>query len=280
MNRSVAVIIPAYNRATTLQRALDSVFAQTFPAQEVCVVDDGSVDGTRRLVESNYPAAIYIYQKNKGVSAARNLGVNSTKSDWLAFLDSDDEWLPQKLECQMDALEASPEHKVVHSEEIWIRHGKRVNQMHKHQKRGGFIFSHCLPRCVISPSAVVLARDLFMEMNGFDESLPACEDYDLWLRICSHQAVLYIDTPLLRKYGGHKDQLSGIHWGLDRFRVQAIINLLESTTLENAQRQRAISTLLEKAGILRNGSLKREKSDAVRYYDGIIQKYAMLEHSS
>ncbi len=289
MDDSIAVIIPAYNRVNTLQRALDSVFAQTaaqtfprtfsraFPrttaVQEICVVDDGSSDGTRELIAHNYPTVGYVYQENSGVSAARNTGVKNTSSSWLAFLDSDDKWLPQKLQLQLELLRENPEYKLVHSDEVWIRNGKRVNQGRKHQKRGGYIFPFCLPRCVISPSSVVLHRGLFAEIQGFDESLPACEDYDLWLKICSQQEVLYIDKPLLAKYGGHEDQLSKLHWGMDRFRLKSIANLLASSTLDNTQRKLAISTLREKAEILKNGALKRGKLDVVRYYEQLIQEY-------
>ncbi len=280
MNESVAVIIPTYNRANTLQRALDSVSAQTLAAQEICVVDDGSKDETRELVERNYPEVNYIRQDNQGVSAARNAGVKGTSSTWLAFLDSDDEWLPQKLELQLEALRGNPGHKMIHGEEIWIRHGKRVNQKLKHQKSGGYIFPNCLPLCVISPSAVMLDRELFSEMNGFDEALPACEDYDLWLRVCSQHEVLYLDTPLIRKYGGHADQLSRLHWGMDRFRVQALATLLESQLLDKLQRQLAISTLLQKLEILKNGALKREKLEVVRQYDELIEKYSHAELST
>ncbi len=273
MDDSIAVIIPTYNRVDTLKRALDSVFAQTIAVQEICVVDDGSTDGTRELIVHDYPAVGYVYQQNRGVSAARNIGVKNTRSTWLAFLDSDDKWLPQKLQLQLELLRENPECKLVHSNEVWIRNGKRVNQMRKHQKRGGYIFPFCLPLCVISPSAVVLDRGLFVEMQGFDESLPVCEDYDLWLKICSQQEVLYIDKPLLNKYGGHEDQLSKLYWGMDRFRVKALANLLASSMLDNTQRKLAISTLREKAEVVKNGALKREKLDVVRYYCQLIKEY-------
>ena len=270
MNDSVAVIIPTYNRAATLGRALDSVYAQTRPAEEVCVVDDGSVDGTEELVRDQYPDATYIKQENSGVSSARNTGVEATTSTYLSFLDSDDEWLPKKLETQLSALQAEPDFKLVHSDEIWIRNGKRVNQMDKHKKRGGDVFFHCLPLCVISPSAVVMQRSLFLDLGGFDELLPACEDYDLWLRLCSREKVLYIDVPLLKKYGGHEDQLSRQYWGMDRFRVQSLVKLLGSGVLEGEQEQMVRMTLLEKAKILRNGAAKRGKVESAEYYDQLI----------
>tara|TARA_B110000444_G_scaffold261176_1_gene311617 strand:- start:3835 stop:4680 length:846 start_codon:yes stop_codon:yes gene_type:complete len=274
MKESVAVIIPSYNRVATLGRALESVYSQSREADEVCVVDDGSVDGTEEFVREKYPNAIYIKTENSGVSSARNTGVEATTSQYLSFLDSDDEWLPEKLETQLSALQASPGYKLVHSDEIWIRNGKRVNQMDKHRKRGGEIFAHCLPLCVISPSSVVMERSLFVELGGFDEALPACEDYDLWLRLCSREQVLYIDVPLLKKYGGHEDQLSRQYWGMDRFRVQSLVKLLGSGVLGFEQERLARKCLLEKADILRSGAAKRGKTERAAYYQQLITGYA------
>jgi len=279
VNNTVAAIIPTYNRLATLGRALESVFTQSRQADEVCVVDDGSTDGTEELVKAQYPDTIYIRQKNSGVSSARNKGVGATTSKYLSFLDSDDEWLPKKLEIQLSALQAEPNFKLVHSDEIWIRNGKRVNQMDKHKKRGGELFTHCLPLCVISPSSVVMERSLYVDLGGFDESLPACEDYDLWLRICSREQVLYVDTPLLRKYGGHEDQLSRQHWGMDRFRVQSLVKLLSSSVLEYEQERLARMTLLEKVSILRNGALKRGKTENVKYYEKLLLDYGEVSES-
>lgn len=279
MNDSVAVIIPTYNRVATLARALESVYTQSRQADEVCVVDDGSIDGTEALVKDRYPNVVYIKQENSGVSSARNSGVEATTSNYLAFLDSDDEWLPKKLETQLSALQAQPTFRLVHSDEIWIRNGKRVNPMDKHRKRGGELFSDCLSLCVISPSAVVLERALYVELGGFDESLPACEDYDLWLRICSREQVLYIDTPLLRKYGGHEDQLSRQHWGMDRFRVQSLIKLLNSGVLTDEQERLAGVTLLQKAKILRNGAAKRGKTESAEYYEQLLVDHSDVSES-
>ena len=280
VNNSVAVIIPTYNRAATLCRALESVFTQSRKADEVCVVDDGSIDNTEELVKDQYPETIYIKQENSGVSSARNKGVEATSSKYLSFLDSDDEWLPKKLETQLSALQAKPDFKLVHSDEIWIRNGKRVNQMDKHRKRGGELFARCLALCVISPSSVVMERSLYVGLGGFDESLPACEDYDLWLRLCSREQVLYIDTPLLRKYGGHEDQLSRQYWGMDRFRVQSLVKLLNSGVLENEQKLLARMTLLEKAKILRNGAAKRGKTQSAEYYEQLLIDYREVDCES
>ncbi len=143
MAETVSVIIPSFNRRHCLPRALDSVLAQTVPALEIIVVDDGSSDGTRSLIASDYPQVTYLWQPNRGVSAARNAGIEAARGDWLAFLDSDDEWLPSKLELQLALASSMPQCPLVHSDEIWIRSGVRVNAMRKHEKAGGYIFERC-----------------------------------------------------------------------------------------------------------------------------------------
>ncbi|MES9888132.1 MAG: glycosyltransferase family A protein, partial [Candidatus Sedimenticola sp. 6PFRAG1] len=228
----ISVVIPTHNRATVLERALASVLTQTHPAMEVIVVDDGSEDRTRELLAQKFPSVRYLHQPNQGVSSARNLGIANARGDWIAFLDSDDEWLPGKLQAQKELLSNHPDIRICHTEEIWIRDGKRVNQMKKHTKQGGVIFRHCLPLCVISPSSVMIHRDVFEQVGVFDESLPACEDYDLWLRICARYPVAFIEQPQINKYGGHDDQLSRRHWGMDRFRLQALEKIIVSGEIQ------------------------------------------------
>lgn len=272
MPASVGVVIPTFNRAHLLGRALDSVFAQTLPPQQVIVVDDGSTDSTPDLV-AGYPGVSYLRQENRGVSAARNLGIRHCGRDWIALLDSDDEWLPEKLRVQFEVLAENPGHRLIHCDEIWIRKGRRVNPGDRHRKRGGWIFEHCLPLCVISPSAAVIEKSLLIEAGGFNEQLPACEDYDLWLRICSRFPVLYVDRPLLRKYGGHDDQLSRRHWGMDRFRVQALRDLLAAGNLSGCDRQAALASLREKCRILITGARKRGNSDIVTQYEALLAQF-------
>ena len=253
---NISVIIPTWNRAERLMNTLQSVFSQSLPPTEVIVVDDGSTDDTREIVRNQFPDVRYLFQQNKGVSSARNTGIKAASGDWIALLDSDDHWQPDKLKQQCEQLRASPDYKICHSDEIWIRNGRRVNPMKKHAKQGGHIFRQCLPLCVISPSAVLIHRDLFNEVGLFDERLPACEDYDLWLRICALHPVLYIDRPLITKTGGHADQLSRRHWGMDRFRIHALENILASNALDTANHAAALSTLLEKLAIVINGAIK------------------------
>ena len=256
----VSVIIPSFNRSHTLMRAIDSVLQQTSMPEEIWVIDDGSTDDTPHMLAANYPRVNVIRQENAGVSAARNTGIKQSQSPWVAFLDSDDEWMPNKLEMQFSKIEKDFDIGILHSDEIWIRNGRRVNPMNKHKKQGGDIFEQSLGLCAMSPSTVVLRRELLDEEGLFDESLPACEDYDLWLRLCYKYSVTYVDQMLIRKYGGHADQLSRQHWGMDRFRTFAIAKLLRRKVLTTEQDQAARKMLQKKCRVLLSGANKRKQS--------------------
>jgi len=269
--KTISVIIPSYNRAHTLPRALDSVLAQTRPADEIIVVDDGSTDDTEQLITHHYPQVIYIKQENQGVSAARNRAIEIAQGEWLALLDSDDQWLPEKLATQLARLDQQPDHKLIHSDEIWIRNGVRVNQMKKHAKSGGWIFENCLPLCAISPSAAMIHRDLFMETGLFDEALPACEDYDLWLRITARYPVLYCKEALILKYGGHEDQLSQQHWGMDRFRIQALVKCLEDNSLKHDNRAAAQAMLNKKINVVLKGARKHNNTSLINTLESLLR---------
>ena len=273
--KSISVIIPSHNRARLLPRCLDSVLAQTRGPDEIIVVDDGSTDGTAALVAERYPDIKLMAQPNRGVSAARNAGVRAARGDWVAFLDSDDAWLPAKLERQCQAIEKDPEQQALHTNEVWIRNGVRVNQKRKHKKRGGFIFQRCLPLCVISPSSVMLHRRVFAQVGLFDETLPVCEDYDLWLRICARMPVSFIDEPLVVKYGGHEDQLSKKHWGMDRFRIRALDKILDDEALAAPDRQAALAMLVEKAGIYLRGAKKHGNPVFVNECERVLARRAL-----
>ena len=262
---TVSVVIPTHNREDRLPAAIRSVRAQTFPPSEIVVIDDGSTDATPVLMDG-FPDVRYIRQENQGVSAARNHGIRAAKHEWIAFLDSDDEWLPLKLERQRRALEREPGLRFCHTDEIWVRRGRRVNPMKKHAKYGGRIFDRCLPLCVISPSSALMHRDLFDLYGLFDPDLPVCEDYDLWLRICSREPVLYVDEPLLLKYGGHEDQLSRRYWGMDRFRIRALEKLILSGALDREALAAALDTLCRKIDIYADGAEKRRRYEEAKGY--------------
>ncbi len=273
MSISISVIVPTHNRQNLLRRSLNSVLQQKTPAAELIVVDDGSTDHTEAMINAEFPSVKYLKQPQQGVSAARNNGIRHAQSTWLAFLDSDDEWLPDKLTVQKQAITDNPNVKICHSDEIWIRNSRRVNPHSKHQKKGGWIFQDCLPLCAISPSSVLIHQSIFKTVGLFDENLPACEDYDLWLRITHQYPVLYIDQALIKKYGGHDDQLSKKYWGMDRFRIRSIINLLEKHELKTNDGQAARQMLINKLEIYINGAKKRSKQEEINHYQKLLDHY-------
>jgi glycosyltransferase involved in cell wall biosynthesis len=263
MDPAVSIVIPTYNRASWLKEALESVRTQTFRDFEVIVVDDGSTDPTRDIIES-YKAEFnlrpLLFDSNHGVSWARNRGIEAARAPWIAFLDSDDLWLPRKLEVQTAYLKDHPELEIAQTEEIWIRRGVRVNPMKKHRKSGGRILERCLELCVVSPSATLLSRRILDEAGLFDESLPVCEDYDLWLRIACRFPIGLIPKPLIVKRGGHADQLSRKYPAMDLFRIRAIQNLLENHPLKPDERAVALRELERKCSIYAQGARRRGKT--------------------
>ncbi|MBN2289594.1 MAG: glycosyltransferase family 2 protein [Candidatus Glassbacteria bacterium] len=265
----VSVIIPAYNRAAMLGDAVNSVLGQTFGDFELIVVDDGSTDDTPRLLGGLAGRVTALRTHRQGVAAARNHGAAAATGRYLAFLDSDDLWLPEKLKCQVAAHRAHPDLRISHTDEVWVRRQRRVNPMRKHAKRGGRIFRYSLPMCRISPSSVVLERSLFEEVGGFDRHFCVCEDYELWLRITARYPVLFLERRLTVKRGGHPDQLSAACWGLDRFRVKALVKLLGLGILDEGQRREVFAELERKAGILAGGYAARGKARQAGRYAGL-----------
>ena len=253
----VSVIVPTYNRSAFLKEALESVLAQTVRADEVIVVDDGSTDETPRVLESFGSSVLVLRRENSGVSAARNAGIQAARGEWLAFLDSDDLWRPRKLEAQLAYLSARPEIGICQVEEIWIRNGKRLNPKKYHRKPSGFCFAALLERCLVSPSGVMIHRRVLEEVGLFDETLPACEDYDLWLRIGCRHPVGLVDEPLVVKRGGHPDQLSASIPMLDRYRIQALEKLLRSGVLTGEQQALALDALGRKCAVYAAGCARR-----------------------
>ncbi|MDA8752972.1 glycosyltransferase family 2 protein [Candidatus Marinimicrobia bacterium] len=258
---NISVVIPSFNRKNTLSRSIDSVLKQTYKPSEIILVDDGSTDGTRGFILSSYPNIKYFFQPKKGVSSARNKGILESSSEWIAFLDSDDEWMPQKLEKQKKQLEKHSGIFISHTNEIWIRNGVRVNQMKKHQKYGGYIFDKCLDICRMSPSSVLIHKRVISDIGVFDETLQVCEDYDLWLRITSKYSVLFEKELLIIKYGGHKDQLSKVKEGIEQFRIQSLEKILTTNYLTKDQFTTTKNMLIRKLSIYSKGLEKRNKFD-------------------
>jgi glycosyltransferase involved in cell wall biosynthesis len=259
--KRVSVIIPTHNRADVLGRAIASVLGQTWTDLELVVVDDGSTDETASvLAEFDDPRLTGMHQENKGVSSARNRGIAASSGRFIALLDSDDSWMPDKLEKQVRFM-AESGFEISQTDEIWIRNGARVNPRFKHAKPAGWFLERSLELCLISPSCVMFSRDLWDELGPFDERLPACEDYSLWLRVGARHPVGLVPEALTVKTGGHADQLSRRIIGLDLYRIYAVIDLLRTMELTDEQRAMAVASLKERVRLYAQGCIKHGKDE-------------------
>jgi len=263
---NISVVIPTYNRYDFLKRALTSVFAQTYQASEVIVIDDGSTDNTKNILQ-DFPTIKYIYQDNKGVSSARNLGIKHATHKWIAFLDSDDEWHRDKLQEQVSFHTINRNILMSYTDEKWIRDGIEMKIPKKFRKIGKDAFRENIEYCNIAPSSTIIYKRVLNELGTFDENLEVCEDYDLWLRVAILHDIGLINKKLITKYAGHEDQLSFKFWGMDRFRVIALENLLKLH--DNFLIK---ETLLKKYKLLLKGSIKYDRISEIEKYEKKIEE--------
>ena len=268
----VSVIIPTFNRAHCVAESIRSVLVQG--ELELIVVNDGSKDATVKELASFSTIQVINLTENRGVSYARNKGLERARGSLICFLDSDDLWEEGKLKAQVQWMQVHPECMAVYTDEIWIRNGVRVNPMKKHQKYSGDIFRRCLPLCIVSPSSVMLRKSILDEVGGFDELMPVCEDYDLWLRIAVRYPFKFLKEKLILKRGGHRDQLSRKYWGMDRWRVYSLYKLLRGNELNMQQREWVTEMLINKSSILIHGFEKRGKTEEARIYKNLVSHYS------
>lgn len=263
----ISVVIPVYNRAWSIRRAVDSCLSQAQCPTEIIVVDDGSRDETCEILRG-YGNRINLIseEENRGVSAARNRGIRASSCEWITFLDSDDEWKKDKLRRQVDYLEKNPFLEIVQCDEIWIKNGKRINKRKYHEKGEGWLWNRSLERCMISPSCVMVKKGLLERYGLFDTTLPACEDYDLWLRLSRHHMTGLDPSRNCIKYGGHRDQLSARYPAMDRFRVYALIKALEKEDQDDF-RKLLRNAILTRLTILAGGAVKRGRLDQAARYE-------------
>ena len=267
----ISVIIPVRNRVVEVKRAITSALNQTYQPKEVIVIDDASDTPLKDKLANELLDKIKILrlEKNMGVSFCRNLGIKRAKGDWIALLDSDDEWKKEKLKNQINYLKKNPFFEILQCDEIWIRNGVRVNRCKHHEKKEGFIFKKSLELCAISPSAVLFSKELIKHFGYFDINFPVCEDYELWLRITRQKPVGLNKQMDLIKYGGHSDQLSRSFEAIDRFRVVALIKSFEKEK-EPYFKKLLAENLKKRLLILYNGALKRAKTKTAQIYKDLI----------
>lgn len=257
-----------------IDQAVASVLGQSFTDFELIVVDDGSTDSTATRLAAYGSRLRVVSTPRLGVAAARNTGVSQAGGRYIAFLDSDDLWRPEKLARQTAFVLEHPGIRICQTEEIWMRNGVRVNPRAVHRKPAGDIFERSLALCLISPSAVMMSRELFDQFGGFDETFPVCEDYDLWLRISAEERVGLITDALVVKRGGHADQLSKSAWGMDRYRVRALRKILHSG-IQGERRAAALLALRHKVRVLANGARKRGKWRDAEEYEKLLFEFTM-----
>lgn len=268
MSKSIAIsiVLPTFNRRKSLERSIESILRQTYQNWELIIIDDGSTDSTSEIKSYLSDSRIkYFYQTNQGVSSARNSGIRKSQFEWVAFIDSDDQWLPEKLEKQVAVIERT-DAQWVHCEESWVRNGVLVNVPKKYKKTSGDIFLNCLSVCCVGPSTVIIKKDTLMEFGGFDNAYPVCEDYDLWLKLSLAYPIGFVDEALVVKYGGHSDQLSLKYKAMDLWRVRSLWQTLKriqnlQLQIEDKKKTALQSVLRDKIKVLLRGYLKHSNRE-------------------
>jgi len=203
----VSVIIPTYNRASMLGRAIQSVLDQTYRDFELIVVDDCSSDDTQEVTKGFADDRIrYIkHPTNRGGSAARNTGIRSSRGDYIGLLDDDDEWLPNKLELQVDLLDRLPEdYGVVYSGYRSEQSGKILGEYSPIHR--GDVYHQMLKSCFIGSPTILIRKICFDNAGRFDEALPSCQDWDMWIRLAKHYKFDFLPE-VLAVYNIHGDQI-------------------------------------------------------------------------
>jgi glycosyltransferase involved in cell wall biosynthesis len=211
-NPKVSVIIPTYNRAHLIDKAIKSVLNQTYQDYEIIVVDNASTDNTKEVVKgfNNFKIRYIYYCDNRGSSVARNVGIRASQGEFIALLDSDDEWLPEKLDRQVEVLQnESPEVGVVYSDVLYIdENSKNMNRKLRNPKKEGYIYEDLLGgNCVGTPSALLIKKECFHRFGLFDDLLKYHEDWDMWIRIAKYYRFVFIEVPLV-KYRLHSNRIS------------------------------------------------------------------------
>ena len=258
----ISVVIPTYNRKDFVVKAIESVLNQSRKVGEIIVIDDGSTDNTAQLLK-NFHEITYIYQNNSGVSSARNSGIRASSGDWIAFLDSDDVWQVDKIALQKKFHEDNPHILISHTDEEWIRDNKKINKPKKFEKFGGDIFERSLDYTTIGTSTLMVKKDIFDEVGVYDESLVACEDFDIFLRIAQKYEFGYLDKKLTKKIAGHTGQLSFETQFLDLYRVKSLLKFHEN--------KRVKRVIEQKVEVLKNGAKKHNNSALLHELEEIIK---------
>ena len=202
----VSVVIPSYNSARYVGAAIESVLEQAGVPVEVLVVDDGSKDNTAEVVAAYGSPVRYLHQANAGVSVARNHGIQESRAKYVAFLDADDTWMPNKLTRQLDALERTPKARLCYAAYVRVDDQLEPLGIQRSSRRGTALEDLLLRGNVVgSICTVIVERALLETVGGFDPALSQCADWDMWVRLARHTEFLYVDEPLVtyRQHGSN-----------------------------------------------------------------------------
>ncbi|MDD4294806.1 MAG: glycosyltransferase family A protein [Candidatus Omnitrophica bacterium] len=272
-----SIIIPAYNRQKYLKIAVESVLAQSFNDYELIIIDDASNDNTESYIKNIstiHHSINYIKNpKNLGISKSRNVGLKNAKGEFICFLDSDDRFRHDKLQITYNYIKEKTDIKIFHTKELWFKNGQYLEPKVYHENPNGYIFKNTVKLCCISPSTAAIHKSIFSDIGIFDENLPVCEDYDLWLRITARYSVALIPLYLTIKQGGLPDQMSQKFSCMDKFRIYALEKILASNTLNPDNYKIAVNELIKKCEIYIKGASKHNNYSDLDKYTKIITKY-------
>lgn len=259
-------------------KAIESVKTQTYTPFEIIIIDDGSTDGTSTL----FPISGVFYFKVEHCGfpgKVRNIGVEKSTGDYIAFLDSDDIWHKEKLEKQTVFINSKPKCQLLHTKEKWIMNSKVISQKKRKHNRSGNVFLDSLQGCILGPSTVLMKRALYEQFGGFNETIEVGEDYDLWLRITDREEIDYIDDELITKNAGHGDQLSFKYGFIEPFKIDVLENLIQTHSFREENFKQVVRALLLKYDIVINGCLKRSNEKEALLYQNRRKQYFREEHN-
>lgn len=291
----VTVVVPTCNRKDFVTQALHSVFSQNYRNFEIVVVDDGSTDGTAahllrtfgaearavELVARRNPAALtpfyhtfthqgllvrYEYHQNRGLGAARNRGIRHARGSYIAFLEAEDIWEPGHLRSQIDFLEGHRGACIARVGERPAKEGPRSRRARRGEVASGNLFAQALEQAPAGISCAVVHRSCFAECGEFDENMPACEDYDLWLRLTARFPVYYVEGPEVTRRAPRPDG-SPHAWTSDRFRVYSLEKSFQSGQLDSEQRFLVSQALVRRCERLVEGYRRQKSEERANFYE-------------
>jgi glycosyltransferase involved in cell wall biosynthesis len=209
---TVSIIVPTYNSSAYIYETIDSLLAQTFKDYEIIIVDDGSTDDTQEKLKIYGDKIKYIYQSNQGPSVARNNGITLAVGKYIAFLDSDDLWLSEKLELQVNFMENNPDYGLVSCDALAFKDNQIIVQSMSKERplKSGWVLEDLLKENFLNTNNVLIRRDVFNTLGMFDINIVFSEDYEMWLRIAEKYMIGYVDL-ILTKYRLHSTNRSEVN---------------------------------------------------------------------